>query len=76
LEKAVWGGAIDNLGGEMLAWFTRTVVPLGNIASIGLAAGHDLDTTVMPFILRGVNLLGINSSYCPRDVRLHVWERL
>ncbi len=76
LEKAIWGGAIDNLGGEMLAWFTRTVVPLGNIASIGLAAGHDLDTTVMPFILRGVNLLGINSSYCPRDVRLHVWERL
>jgi NADPH2:quinone reductase len=76
LEKAVWGGAIDNLGGEMLAWFTRTVVPLGNMASIGLAAGHDLNTTVMPFILRGVNLLGINSSYCPRDVRLHVWERL
>jgi acrylyl-CoA reductase (NADPH) len=76
LEKAIWGGAIDNLGGEMLAWFTRTVVPLGNIASIGLAAGHDLNTTVMPFILRGVNLLGINSSHCPRDVRLHVWERL
>lgn len=76
LEKAIWGGAIDNLGGDMLAWFTRTVVPLGNIASIGLAAGHDLNTTVMPFILRGVNLLGINSSHCPRDVRLHVWERL
>lgn len=76
LEKAIWGGAIDNLGGEMLAWFTRTVVPLGNIASIGLAAGHDLSTTVMPFILRGVNLLGINSGYCPRDVRLHVWQRL
>lgn len=76
LEKAIWGGAIDNLGGEMLAWFTRTVVPLGNIASIGLAAGYDLNTTVMPFILRGVNLLGINSSHCPRDLRLHVWQRL
>jgi acrylyl-CoA reductase (NADPH) len=76
LEKALWGGAIDNLGGEILAWLTRTVVPLGNIAAIGLTAGHELHTTVMPFILRGVNLLGINSSYCPRDIRLHVWGRL
>lgn len=76
LEKALWGGAIDNLGGEVLAWLTRTVAPLGNIAAIGLAAGHELHTTVMPFILRGVNLLGINSSQCPRDLRLHVWERL
>ena len=76
LEKALWGGAIDNLGGEMLAWLTRTVEPLGNIASFGLAAGYELHTTVMPFILRGVNLLGINSSYCPRDLRLHIWKRL
>ncbi|GMQ89803.1 MAG: acryloyl-CoA reductase [Gammaproteobacteria bacterium] len=76
LEKALWGGAVDSLGGEMLAWLTRTVEPLGNIASIGLAAGYELHTTVMPFILRGVNLLGINSSYCPRDLRLHIWERL
>jgi NADPH2:quinone reductase len=76
LEKALWGGAIDNLGGEMLAWLTRTVEPLGNIASIGLAAGYELHTTVMPFILRGVNLLGINSSYCPRDLRLRIWKRL
>lgn len=76
LEKAIWGGAVDNLGGEMLAWLTRTVVPLGNIASIGLAAGIDLHTTVMPFILRGVNLLGINSSSCPLDLRHRIWERL
>ncbi len=76
LERALWGGAIDNLGGEMAAWLTRTVVPLGNIAAIGLAAGYELHTTVMPFILRGVNLLGINSVYCPRDLRLRVWERL
>ncbi len=76
LEKALWGGAIDSLGGEMLAWLTRTVEPLGNIASIGLAAGYELHTTVMPFILRGVNLLGINSSYCPRDLRLRIWGRL
>ncbi|MFQ6022409.1 MAG: YhdH/YhfP family quinone oxidoreductase [Acidiferrobacterales bacterium] len=76
LEKALWGGAVDNLGGEILAYFTRTVVPMGNIASIGLAAGHELNTTVMPFILRGVNLLGINSVYCSVDVRHRVWKRL
>ena len=76
LEKATWGGVIDNVGGDILAWLTRTVVPLGNIAAIGLAASAELHTTVMPFILRGVNLLGINSSYCPRELRLHIWKRL
>jgi NADPH2:quinone reductase len=48
----------------------------GNIASIGLAGGTELVTTVMPFILRGVNLLGINSSATPRDLRLRVWQRI
>jgi NADPH2:quinone reductase len=48
----------------------------GNIASIGLAGSHKLETTVMPFILRGVSLLGINSSAMPRDVRLGIWKRL
>jgi len=76
LEKAVWGGAVDNVGGEMLGWLTRTVVPFGNIAAIGLAGGFKLETTVMPFILRGVNLLGINSVLLPRDLKLAVWERL
>jgi NADPH2:quinone reductase len=76
LEKALWGGAVDNLGGGVLAWLTRTVAPLGNIASIGLAAGPELNTTVMPFILRGVNLLGINSVDVPRDLRQAVWRRL
>jgi NADPH2:quinone reductase len=76
LEKATWGGAIDNVGGDILAWLTRTVVPLGNIAAIGLAASAELHTTVMPFILRGVNLLGINSSHCPRELRLHIWKQL
>jgi NADPH2:quinone reductase len=61
LEKAQWGGAIDNLGGDYLAWLTRTVQYGGNIASIGLAASHELNTTVIPFILRAVCLLGINS---------------
>jgi NADPH2:quinone reductase len=76
LEKAIWAGAIDNLGGEVLGWFTRTTKPGGNIASIGLAAGIELSTTVMPFILRGVNLLGINSVEVSRDERLAVWERI
>jgi len=76
LEKPLWGGAVDSLGGEPLTWLTRTVQPLGNIAAIGLAAGIELNTTVLPFILRGVNLLGINSVDCPRDLRLAVWQRL
>ncbi|MCR9090060.1 acryloyl-CoA reductase [Algiphilus sp.] len=76
LEKAQWGGAVDNLGGEALAAMTRTVVPFGNIASIGLASGIELNTTVMPFILRGVSLLGIHSVECPRPMREAVWEKL
>jgi NADPH2:quinone reductase len=76
MEKALWAGAVDNLGGPLLTWLTRTVDQWGNIASIGLAAGHELTTTVMPFILRGVNLLGINSVLTPRDLRLEVWQRI
>ncbi len=76
LEKGLWAGAVDAVGGKTLAWITRTMQPLGNIASIGLAGGHDLVTTVMPFILRGVNLLGINSTYCPVPLREKVWSRL
>jgi acrylyl-CoA reductase (NADPH) len=73
MEKALWAGAVDNLGGDLLAWLTRTVDQWGNIASVGLAAGAELHTTVMPFILRGVNLLGINSVYTLRATRLAVW---
>jgi NADPH2:quinone reductase len=76
LETALWGGAIDNVGGELLTWLTRTVDNWGNIVSIGLAASHKLETTVMPFILRGVSLLGVNSSSMPREVRVEIWERL
>ena len=76
MERAEWGGAVDSLGGEVLTWLTRTVKPFGNIASIGLAASHELHTTVMPFILRGVSLLGINSVLCPAKVRQTVWDRL
>jgi acrylyl-CoA reductase (NADPH) len=76
LERIQWQGAIDNVGGEMLTWLTRSVGWWGNIASIGLAGSHELHTTVMPFILRGVNLLGINSMATPRELRLKVWSRL
>jgi acrylyl-CoA reductase (NADPH) len=76
LEEGLWAGAIDNLGGDILAWLTRTTNILGNIASIGLASSAELKTTVMPFILRGVNLLGINSVFTPRTLRLEVWNRL
>jgi len=76
LETARFAGAIDNLGGETLAWLTRVVDFWGNIASIGLAAGPELKTTVMPFILRGVALLGINSSATRREWRLAVWQRI
>ena len=76
LEKALWGGAVDNAGGETLAWLTRTVKPWGNIASIGLVDDFKLNTTVMPFILRGVSLLGINSIEMPNQVRNDLWTRL
>jgi len=76
MEKAEWAGAIDNLGGEYLAWLTRTMKYGGNIASIGLASSIALKTTVIPFILRGVCLLGINSVDTPRDLRLAVWSRI
>ncbi len=76
LEKGVWGGAIDNVGGHILAGLTRSIKPWGNIASIGLAAGIELNTTVMPFIIRGVSLLGIDSANCPAGLRHTLWQRL
>ena len=76
MEKAQWAGAIDNLGGDYLAWLTRTMDYGGNIASIGLAASPVLSTTVLPFILRAVCLLGINSVDTPREIRLAVWKRI
>lgn len=76
MEAVLFAGAIDNVGGELLTWLTRTVDFWGNIASIGLAASPKLETTVLPFILRGINLLGINSSATPRNVRLDVWKRI
>jgi NADPH2:quinone reductase len=76
LEKGLWAGAVDPVGGELLTWLTRTTNPLGSIASCGLAGGHELHTTVMPFILRGVNLLGVNSVHWPMEKRRALWQRL
>lgn len=76
LERARWGGAIDNVGGETLSWLTRTMKPWGNIVSIGVAGGADITTTVMPFILRGISLIGLTAANCPRDWRLALWRRL
>jgi acrylyl-CoA reductase (NADPH) len=77
LDKASWAGAVDNLGGEVLAWMASTMKFNGVIAAIGLAASPGLSTTVLPFILRGVSLLGINSTDCPTpELERQVWQRL
>jgi acrylyl-CoA reductase (NADPH) len=76
LEKATWAGAVDPVGGETLAWLTRTMMTGGCIASSGLTGGTELHTTVLPFILRGVKLLGIDSVTVPMPTRLEVWRRL
>ena len=76
LDRATWAGAVDNLGGPVLAWMASTMKDNGVIASIGLAASPQLNTWVMPFILRGVRLLGINSGESSNDVRETVWRRL
>ncbi len=76
LGKETWAGAVDNLGGDVLAWMASTMKVGGALASIGLAASHTLNTTVMPFILRGVSLLGIDSVNCPMAQRAAVWQHL
>ncbi len=76
LEKALWAGAVDPVGDEVLSWLTRTTLRHGSIASCGLAGGAALNTSVMPFILRSVNLLGINTGYFSMDLRRELWERL
>jgi len=77
LDRATWAGAVDNLGGDIVAWMASTMKVNGVIASIGLAASTSLNTTVMPFILRGVSLLGINSIDAPdAALRQEVWRRL
>ena len=76
LEKAQWAGALDAVGGETLAWLTRTMQQNGAIASFGNAGGIELHTTVMPFILRGVRLLGVDSAATAMPLRREIWRRL
>ena len=76
LDRGRWAGAVDNLGGDVLAWIASTMEQGGTIASIGLAASMSLNTTVAPFILRGVSLLGIDSGYIREPYRSGVWQRL
>jgi acrylyl-CoA reductase (NADPH) len=76
MESASWAGAIDAVGGDTLATLIAQLQRHGSVASFGNAGGHDLHTTVLPFILRGVNLLGIDSNTCPNDRRRTAWRRL
>jgi putative YhdH/YhfP family quinone oxidoreductase len=75
LETALWAGALDSLGGESLAWLTRTMQTDGVIAAFGNAAGQELSTTVLPFILRGVRLIGVNANSA-MPLRKEVWARI
>ena len=76
LEGVIWGGAIDNLGGEFLSSIIPKIQLWGNVASIGLALGPELKTSVMPFILRGVSLLGASSNNCSMVLREKIWQSL
>ena len=76
LGKETWAGAVDNLGGDVLSWMASTMQVGGTLASVGLAASMEFKTTVAPFILRGVSLLGIDSVNCPMPQRADVWRRL
>jgi acrylyl-CoA reductase (NADPH) len=76
LDSARWAGAIDTVGGDLLAGLCGAIRPWGNIAACGLAGGIGLKTTVMPFIIRGVSLIGIDSPQCPYPIRETIWSRL
>ncbi|MCD9096267.1 acryloyl-CoA reductase [Luteimonas fraxinea] len=76
MESARFGGGLDNVGGPMLVSLLAQTEPYGNVASAGLAASADLGATVMPFIIRGVSLLGVASAGTARDVRDEVWQHL
>ena len=76
LESAQWAGALDAVGGAMLGWLTRTMQQNGVIASFGNAGGAEVHTTVYPFILRGVRLIGIDSAATAMPLRRQIWRRL
>lgn len=76
LDKAIWAGAVDTVGGDILAKVLSQMKYNGRAATVGLAASHALNTTVMPFILRGVDLLGVDSVMIPYERRVQAWQRL
>jgi acrylyl-CoA reductase (NADPH) len=76
LEAECWAGAVDNVGGTLLSALIRNTRTLGSVASVGLAGGAELNVSLMPFLLRGVNLLGVNSAGTQREKRLAIWQRL
>ncbi|MFS0777249.1 acryloyl-CoA reductase [Neobacillus sp. 3P2-tot-E-2] len=76
LDKQVWAGAVDPVGGESLAAILSKIHYNGSVAVSGLTGGGNVPTTVFPFILRGINLLGIDSVYCPMEVRKPLWKRM
>ena len=76
LDKATWAGCIDAVGSTTLATAISQMKHGGAIAAVGLAGGNDLNTTVIPFLLRGVKLLGIDSVLCPKPRREAAWQRL
>ena len=76
LETVRWAGAIDNVGGQTLSSLVRATKSWGNVISVGVAGGTSFELSVMPFIIRGVNLLGVSSSNCPQELRRLIWQRL
>ncbi len=76
LDKGLFGGAVDSVGGQLLSKIMAHTNLWGNIASIGLADTHEFESTVFPFILRGVSLLGVSSTNCPMPLRRSIWKRL
>ena len=76
LDKATWAGTVDNLGGDLLAWLLSTSKVAGTVAAVGLAADMKLNTSVAPFILRGVALLGVDSANTPMALRQTIWNKL
>jgi NADPH2:quinone reductase len=76
LEPERWAGAIDNVGGAVLSHLVRSTRAQGSVAAVGLAGGAQVTVSLMPFLLRGVNLLGVNSAATRRDRRLALWQRI
>jgi acrylyl-CoA reductase (NADPH) len=76
LLKPLWAGAVDTVGGDMLATAIKSTHPLGVVTCCGNVASPQLPITVFPFILRGVSLMGVNSQGCPMDIRKNVWTKL